>query len=335
MLTITQSLYLSHTLSRFEVDYGPFGDIYFPIHIVASLHHGEMLECLVTQYGVDINQCTSSGSSPLSIILSSTYQKSYLTAGRPSVTEVANLAIRLGAIIDVNVVRAAVLGMHWDFLQSLILERDVDTNFIFMDNEDHIQTPLQIAIQHNQLELAVLLLASGSEIHDCPSYHWISHPLAFYFFHQSMKRSLDWPNLRDREGNTIAHELVSGKFPVRNAKLMMDVAQAIPGSSTNWKGENAVQHMIASISPSTPVTLILAFLLSHFGHPLSSECYSGCPDNFDYEADFIYHIRTLVDGRELTGLDVCSVCDLDEVTLMDRAEDVGHGPLKQFLLSLL
>jgi len=332
---VDEESYTTSTLSRYELDYGPDGDVYCPIHVVASMHRGKMLEYLVRHCGLDINQRTSHGNSPLSIILSSPVQRRYSSHDNgTSLLDVAKLAVQLGAEIDAIVIKATILHHHWEFLRLLIEEYQADMCVIFLDSSEQIQTPLQVALEIGQVDIALLLLEKGTEIFQCPNFKWLEHPLALSFFRASLRRSIDWKAIRNEHGSTIYHEVASGLYEVSDIRLIVEIVQCVPNTVTNWRGETPVQVLIGGMTNSTPLTLIIPILLAHFEYYLPSELFD--PSSLDDPCEtLVQRLQQLTVDTTHTSRDICAVEDVDEVTLMEKTLEVDNEPLKKVLLTLL
>lgn len=333
---VDEESYTKSTLSRYELDYGPDGDVYCPIHVAASMHRGKMLEHLVRRCGIDINQRTSHGNSPLSIILSSPVQRRYSsTDSGASVLDVAQLAVQLGAEIDAIVIKATILHHHWEFLRLLIEEYQADMCVIFLDSSEQIQTPLQVALEIGQVDIALLLLEKGTEIFQCPSFKWLEHPLALEFYRASLRRSIDWMAIRNEHGSTIYHEIASGQYEIADVRLILEVVQHVPNTVTNWRGETPVQVLISSMTTNTPLTLIVPVLLGHFEHFLPSDLVDPCTSSEEHVQTLTEYLQQLTTDASQEPLDLCGVEDVDEVSLMEKALEVNNEPLKEILLTLL
>lgn len=213
---------------------------------------------MITDFGLDINQRTTNEATALSILVSSTLPRLQSNRNR-TLEEETKLCVDMGAKVDSVVLQAALQKGQWKISEVLVKEYNADCCVIFLDSNEQVQTPLQLALNANQLDCAILFLELGGDIFSLDNFEWISNSRSLEFFNLCNMKLIDWNNILDNAGNTIVHALACGSYtyPIE----FLSILQKVNLSTQNYLGETPLQTLINNITSSTSLALMSGLIL--------------------------------------------------------------------------
>lgn len=266
----------------------------------------------------------------------------------------AQLCVDLGAEIDSIVLRSAVQGSHWDFVNRLIKMYNVDPCIMFLDINEQVQTPLQFALKQSELDSAILLLEKGVEIFQLDHFDWITHPNAKDFYQFSLLRNIQWNDIRDLQGRTIAHFLASCKHQISNLQLILMIIESVSSLSEDNNGDRPVQVLISSMTEQTPLSLIASFLLLDTKRALKeliscTTTYNNNTNNtnnsvnntnntttddtiFSPEVIIVNQLKSQILESDLLPEQILNVQTNSGLSLLDKALFLNHEPVLELFL---
>ena len=321
-------MHLACALERFDIEYGPEGDVYFPVHIAALNQKIDVLIFLVEHCGIDINQPTTLGTTALSLIFNNTKPDE---SGLEQAKQNALICLNYGAQLTSNVLKSACQGGYWDFITEVIDKYPIDPCIYFYD-DNQISTPLQMALEAKRIDLAINFVQKGGHIIHMNNFNWINEPNAEQFFLLSIANNTNWATIIDQQGNTIAHDIALRLDCSVPIYLLFSILTTV-ANSKNPIGNTPLQVLIDSMTERTPLCYLLIYILCNF---LDSETIDNINVTIDKkvtEKNIIDIFQSLIREGTIMCTNLLSLSSCSDVTLLDKCVSLKRYDLVSLLLT--